>query len=283
MESFFDFTNSDQTLAAYKSRVALRDSNSITENPSFLSLFDSSANFLHINAAVPTSIESGGKNIASPVVITDDFDNEIRQGNAGYTGTGTAPDIGADEFNSGSSKNLNLTMLIQGFYNAVTNSMIRDTVRVYLRNSSSPYAIVDSAKAYLSSTGAGTFPFQNASNDVNYYLHLKHRNSIETWSKTLQSFTSNSMTYNFTNASTKAFGDNEINIDASPVKYGIYSGDVNKDGTIDISDGSLIDNDAFNCASGYLPADANGDGFVDVSDAVFADNNGFNFVGKLTP
>ena len=280
---FFDFTNSDQTLAAYKSRVFPRDSNSITENPTFLSLIDSSSNFLHINAAVPTSIESGGKNVTSPVVITDDFDNEIRQGNAGYTGTGTAPDIGADEFNSGSSKNLNLTMLIQGFYDAGTNSMIRDTVRIYLRNSSSPYAIVDSAKAYLSSTGAGTFAFQNASNGVNYYLHLKHRNSIETWSKTTQTFTGNSMTYDFTSANTQAFGDNMIQADASPVRFAIYGGDVNQDGTVDASDLSVTYNDANNSLSGYVSTDVTGDDFVDATDMSLVDNNTFNSVNVVTP
>jgi len=58
---------------------------------------------------------------------------------------------------------------------------------------------------------------------------------------------------------------------------------VNQDGIIDLSDGSLIDNDAFNFSSGYLPTDVNGDGIIDVSDAVYADNNGFNFVGKITP
>ena len=280
---FFDFTNSDQTMAAYKSRVAPRDSNSITENPSFLSLIDTSANFLHINGAVPTSIESGGKNVTTPVLITDDFDNEIRQGNAGYTGTGTAPDIGADEFNSGSSKNLNLTMLIQGFYNAVANSLIRDTVRVYLRNSSSPYAIVDSAKAYLSSTGAGTFPFQNASNDVNYYLHLKHRNSLETWSKTTQTFTGNSMTYDFTTANTQAFGDNMPGIDASPVKFGIYSGDQNQNGIVDLTDVVNVSNEAAYFTSGYFPTDMNGENTTDLTDIVITSNNAGSFVAKIVP
>jgi hypothetical protein len=280
---FFDFTNSDQTLASYKSRVVPRDSNSITENPSFLSLIDSSANFLHINAAVPTSIESGGKNVTSPILITDDFDNEIRQGNAGYTGTGTAPDMGADEFNSGSSKILNLTMLIQGLYDAGTNSMVRDTVRIYLRNSSSPFAIVDSAKAYLSSTGAGTFSFQNASNGVNYYLHLKHRNSIETWSKTAQTFTGNSMTYDFTLANTQAFGNNLIQVDASPVRFAIYGGDVDQDGTVDATDMSMIYNDAQGFASGYVLTDLNGDDFVDGTDFAIADNNAANFVSVVRP
>ncbi|MBK9331187.1 MAG: hypothetical protein IPM96_02020 [Ignavibacteria bacterium] len=72
-------------------------------------------------------------------------------------------------------------------------------------------------------------------------------------------------------------------VDDMPVRFAFYGGDVNQDGTIDLSDGSLIDNDAFNFASGYLPTDVNGDGIVDVADAVFADNNSFNFVGKITP
>ncbi|MDQ3022343.1 MAG: hypothetical protein M3R36_17500 [Bacteroidota bacterium] len=93
---FNDGTNSDQTLADYKTRVSPRDAQSVTENPNFLSTTGSSANFLHINTAIATQIESGGANVSG---ITDDYDADIRQGNPGYTGTGTAPDIGADEFN----------------------------------------------------------------------------------------------------------------------------------------------------------------------------------------
>ncbi len=93
---FYNVTNSDQTLSAFKTRVGpICESNSLTELPTFLSVAGSSANFLHIDAAVPTQIESGALAIAG---ITDDADSEIRQGNIGYTGTGTAPDIGADEF-----------------------------------------------------------------------------------------------------------------------------------------------------------------------------------------
>jgi FG-GAP-like repeat len=92
---FFDGTNSDQTIAAYKARVSPRDSASFTENPPFLSTTGSNANFLHINGAIASQLESGAVNIAG---ITDDFDGQVRQGNAGYAGTGTAPDIGADEF-----------------------------------------------------------------------------------------------------------------------------------------------------------------------------------------
>ena len=181
------------------------------------------------------------------------------------------------------AKQLNLTMLIQGFYNPSTDLMVQDTARVYLRNSSSPYAIVDSAKAYLSNTGAGTFSFTNAANGVNYYLQLKQRNSLETWSKTTQTFTANSLTYNFTTANTQAYGNNIVNVDASPVRYAIYSGDVNQDGTIDLNDVLSVYNAASGFSSGYVVNDVNGDNIVDLNDILIAYNNSAGFVAVIKP
>jgi|GEM_PF-3217782 len=95
---FYDGTNLDQTLAVYKTRVGLqRDSSSVTASlaANFISLTGSSLNFLHLNG---TSVaESGAETITG---FTDDYDDEPRFGNAGYTGTGTRADIGADEFES---------------------------------------------------------------------------------------------------------------------------------------------------------------------------------------
>lgn len=93
---FFDGTNSVQTLAAYKTLVSPREAASITEDAPFLSLTGSNPSFLHINPAVPTQVESGAANISG---FTTDFDTDIRQGNGGYAGAGSAPDIGADEGN----------------------------------------------------------------------------------------------------------------------------------------------------------------------------------------
>ncbi len=84
---FNDGTNSDQTLAAYKTRVASRDASSATENPPFLSTTGSSATFLHINTAIATQIEGGGAPISG---FTTDYDGDTRNA--------TAPDMGADEF-----------------------------------------------------------------------------------------------------------------------------------------------------------------------------------------
>jgi hypothetical protein len=84
---FYDGTNADQTLAAYQARVAPRDANSVTEDPPFLSTTGSSADFLHINAAIPTQAQGG----ASPISgILDDYDGDFRHP--------STPDIGADEF-----------------------------------------------------------------------------------------------------------------------------------------------------------------------------------------
>ncbi|MBS1797763.1 MAG: hypothetical protein JSS81_28330, partial [Acidobacteria bacterium] len=84
---YTDGTNTDTTIGAYKTRVASRDSNSFTENPPFLSTTGASSNFLHINTATSTQLESGGAAVSG---ITDDFDGDTRNA--------TTPDVGADEF-----------------------------------------------------------------------------------------------------------------------------------------------------------------------------------------
>lgn len=177
-------------------------------------------------------------------------------------------------------KTLTLTAMPEGFYNPGTNTMVSDTATVYLRNATSPYAIVNQAKSLLNSSGVGTFTFNSASNSVPYYIVVVHRNSIETWSASGQSFISNSMNYNFTTSATQAYGNN---LSLVGTKWTIFSGDVNQDGVVDGSDAGLIDNDAFNFVSGYVVTDLNYDDIVDASDASLADNNAFNFVGTIRP
>ncbi|MDP2423181.1 MAG: hypothetical protein Q8M23_02435, partial [Bacteroidales bacterium] len=96
---FVEGTTVWQTLAAFKTQVTPRETNSITESPPFLSTSGSDANFLKISTFAGTLIESGAVNIAT---YTTDFEGDIRAGNPGYpaqqNGFGTAPDIGADEF-----------------------------------------------------------------------------------------------------------------------------------------------------------------------------------------
>lgn len=185
---------------------------------------------------------------------------------------------------NGSTPNfLNLTVLIQGLYDPSSDLMIGDEMRVYLRSDVSPYLIIDSSVSALNSSGAGTFYFSNVVNGVNYYIQLKHRNSIETWSNSATAFVSNNMTYNFTNAATQAYGDNMIQVNLSPARFAIYSGDVNQDGIIDAGDLSQVENDASESLSGYVLSDLTGDDFVDAGDLAIVENNAGLSVTVVTP
>ncbi|MDZ4713302.1 MAG: dockerin type I repeat-containing protein [bacterium] len=178
---------------------------------------------------------------------------------------------------------LKLTVFQEGFYDSGPNSKVADTNRVYLRNTSSPYSVVDSAKSFDSTNGITKCFFSKAINGVPYYIQIKHRNSIETWSATGQSFTSAILNYNLSTASSQAFGSNMAQVDASPVRYAIFSGDVNQDGTIDVSDIVYVYNEATNFVSGYVVSDVTGDNFVDASDLVITYNNAVNFVAVISP
>jgi len=178
---------------------------------------------------------------------------------------------------------LNLTAFIEGFYNASSDKMIDDTVSIFLRNASSPYSVIDSGKGLLDSNGKGSFSFSSAVNNVNYYIVIKHRNSIETWSGSGVSFISNQLIYNFTTSSAQAYGNNLVQVDNSPIRFAIFGGDVNQDEIIEGTDLSAVDNDAFNLVLGYINTDVNGDNVVDASDLSVVDNNAFNMLIMLRP
>lgn len=114
---YHDGTNMDQTIAAFKGRVAPRESNSVSELPPFVNVATSPFN-LKMQTTVATQVESGGIRITTPIAITNDFENDIRFGETAYTGTGISPDMGADEFN-GIFLDLNGPSIV---YNALTNT-----------------------------------------------------------------------------------------------------------------------------------------------------------------
>ena len=165
---------------------------------------------------------------------------------------------------------LNLKAMIQGLYKSNINKMVKDTARVYLRYNVSPYNIADSSKAVLDSAGNGTFTFNRIGNESNYFLIVKHRNSLESWSFTSKYFYNNTLNFDFTINKSSTYGSNSV---LSGTKYCFYSGDVNKDGTIDAADISKVDNDITNSVSGYVQTDVTGDNFTDASDMSIVENN----------
>lgn len=84
----------DQTFASWKT-ISSSDVNSISGIP--VTFVDAPNGNLHLNMGVtPTQLESGGTTIPGLAI---DYDNQVRPGPAGsVNGGGTAPDLGADEF-----------------------------------------------------------------------------------------------------------------------------------------------------------------------------------------
>jgi hypothetical protein len=93
---FTDGTVFHQTLGDYKAYMSLvgADQNSYEENTTFVSTTGSSPDFLQFDPTIGSYAESGGANITG---ITTDYASTIRQGNPGYGGTGSGPDLGAWE------------------------------------------------------------------------------------------------------------------------------------------------------------------------------------------
>lgn len=242
---------------------APRDANSVSDVVNFVSNND-----LHL-----TGSSIGNGNLATlPIVgYTTDIDGETR--NASF------PYKGADEITSGTfTPRFNVTAMVEGFTNPSTSRMvISDTVTVEMRSGAT---LVDQAKIFVNDLGYGTGSFSAVANGTPYNIVIKHRNSIETWSSASKSFTAFSMNYDFTTDSAKAFGDNMVKKGS---KWCVFSGDVNQDGVVDLTDVSTVDTDNLNFVSGYTVTDVNGDNLVDLSDLSIVDINNLNFISKITP
>ncbi|MGL2967094.1 reprolysin-like metallopeptidase [Flavobacterium sp. XGLA_31] len=203
--------------------------------------------------------------------------------NQTYTSSGTYTGINA----SGDTEFLNLTitsctsvvnlkLFIEGYYNTTTHNMrpvkanqgigssttLVDDIAVELRNSSTG-ALVATTTVALQTNGSATASFNTAPSG-SFYLVVKHRNTLMTWSATPVTVGSTPLTYDFSNAINKAYGSNMILLESGV--YGLYSGDIVQDGFLDLSDFTGWEVDYNASQTGYYAADLNGDGFVDLSD-----------------
>ncbi|MBK8550302.1 MAG: endonuclease [Ignavibacteria bacterium] len=177
---------------------------------------------------------------------------------------------------------INIKAVSEGYYNSVSGTLnTKDTMTAYLRNPVSPFQKVDSSKAVIDSLDfTGTFTFENVQSG-SYYIELRSLNSIETWSKLPLGITAGSVNnYDFTASLDRAYGNNLILKDGN---YCIFSGDVNQDGIVDLTDLLLIYNDAVDFSSGYFISDINGDRIVDLTDLLITYNNSAGFVSRIIP
>ncbi len=230
-----------------------------------------------------------GNNKGAGIAYTGNFGSSTNVGKIIYLAFPIETTANDSAFNAVISNSVkyfyagSVKLIVEGLYDPITNRLNKlDTVKAYLRNPFLPYSIVDSASAILDSISFScNFNFTHAQTG-NYYLVLRHRNSLETWSKYNSTFFIKGilLNYDFTKDSSQAYGSNLKKIET---KWCIYSGDVNQDGNVDLTDITLIYNDAYNHSSGYRSADLNGDNFVDLNDLAICDNNVFNNVILITP
>ena len=187
-------------------------------------------------------------------------------------------------FEQPAESGLNLKLYLQGYYSGsgtmqpvLMNQGLpapiteTDTILVELHDAEN-FKLVDSKKAVLLTDGTVSVNFTQP--EGTYYIAIKHRNTIQTWSTNPVVCTANSALYNFSSAANMAMGDNQAMVE--PNIYALYTGDINQDDYIDGNDFPLFD---FESASGglydgtYSASDMNGDGFVDGNDFPVYDGN----------
>ena len=197
-------------------------------------------------------------------------------------------------FTYNKSKTLIVNALLQGLYkngNLMNNTLndlgetqwgdtVADKVLLELREAAYPYTIVESFNLNLQTNGK-IITDVNYQNEGMYYIVIKNRNHLETWSSIPVSFAGDTITYDFTTSASKAYSDNQKEV--STGIFAVLVGDVNQDGVVDISDLVGMDADLTNGTLGYIVYDMNGDGVIDISDLVIIDENLTNGVVVMTP
>ncbi len=187
---------------------------------------------------------------------------------------------------------LNLSLFMQGYWDG--NSQMQavlanqgqattpgacDTIDVELRNDMT-YTLASSVHVVVGQNGQATCVFPSMSG--NFYIVVKGRNIIDTWSANPIALTpGGTSTYNFTTAANKSYGSNQLQV--SPGVWAFYSGDFNADENIDLLDAALLENGIHSFQFGYYATDINGDGNVDLLDSPIVENNISNFIFSVHP
>ncbi len=186
--------------------------------------------------------------------------------------------------------NITLKVFLEGYYagsgtmvpclfnqGQLIGTTICDTIEIELHDPLN-YSMAFSTKAVLNTDGSAIAGFQNLASD--YFIVLKHRNGLYTWSAAPVVMTENTY-YDFSSAADQAYGNNQVEVETGI--WAVYSGDVNQDENIDLLDLPFMEEDINNFAYGYFVTDINGDGNVDLLDSPLIENNINNFVFSMHP
>lgn len=165
----------------------------------------------------------------------------------------------------------------QDFVSPITNV---ENITVELRDVNFPYGILHTTTAMLKTDGTVQCTYESAPNGL-FYIAVKTRNALQTWSSSPVTVGITPLTYDFSSDASKAFSNNMKQVGAGV--YAFYSGDINQDGNIDTIDYPIWEIDSNNFATGSVATDLNGDGNVDTIDFPVWQNNSDNFIFSIHP
>lgn len=155
-----------------------------------------------------------------------------------------------------------------------------DSISVELHFSVPPYALAATYTGILQSNGSIQCTFPHTMLNYHYYIVVKHRSSIETWSL-LPIILHTNLFYNFSSAASQAYGNNMIEVEQGV--FAFYSGDITQDENVDLLDATVLENGINDFQFGYYATDINGDGNVDLLDAPIVETNINQFVFSSHP
>ncbi len=181
-------------------------------------------------------------------------------------------------------KVVNIHLFLEGLYNSVSMQMneakdgssdevkwgygIADRIQVDLFEENPPYAPIGVSISGIDLTTGGLATFQvSPSWSGNYYIRIRSRNHLETWSTIAVPFSSSTVEYNFTTASMQAYGlSSQVKVSSNPDVYAFYLGDLDQGGWVDSEDFNLFEPYLTAGTVGFVIADFNGSGWVDSDD-----------------
>ncbi|MFZ4800272.1 MAG: hypothetical protein ACOYMA_22475, partial [Bacteroidia bacterium] len=180
-------------------------------------------------------------------------------------------------------KKLYLTVFLQGFFDVTDMhkviadpsgpvyqwpGAIVDTITVELHDAADYTNIVYTAYGVnlnqdgTANTGSKTYVSIPPTYNGSYYITVNHRNHIETTTAAEVLFNTASITYDFTTSASQAYGSNMKML--STGVYGLFAGDVQKDGTLEpLTDLANVKLKIDTFQGGYINEDVDGDGLVE--------------------
>jgi PKD repeat protein len=239
-------------------------------------------------------LPSGAEGTSTTNTISVTYGTNAVSGNLSVKGINPCGESGTAIRMITVNREVQAKLFLEGLYNSASQLMnkarnengnyfaddIADKTDLEIRSSVSPYPVIISFSGLnLKTNGMCLFSAPSELTGT-YFLVIRHRNHLETWSALPVSFMVANPIFDFTDQQTKAFGNN---LKLSGSIYTLYSGDVNHDGVVDGLDMIQIDNRAMLFSPGYLNEDLNGDGNVDSLDMILLEGNSSAFTGVKMP